>query len=471
MTTVLAIDQGTSGTKAVVVAPDGTVLGLAELPVRPAYSAGGAVEHDPRLILESVLASGRAAIAQAGVDVDIVTLANQGETVLAWDPATGAPLTQMIVWQDRRAESVCRELAEHRDEIADRTGLVLDPYFSAPKQAWIRRNLTAEGVVTTSDAWLLHQLTGEFVTDVSTASRSLVTGLDSTEWDAELLALFGLGDERLPAILPSDAVAGSTRMFGRDIPVGGLIVDQQAALLAQSGLVPGEGKCTFGTGAFLVANSGTGAQRSSSGLAASVAWSVGGRPTYCLDGQVYTAASAIRWMENLGFIAHAADLDRVSEPDSAGVFSVPALAGLGAPWWRPDARAALSGMSLSTGVGHIVRAVLEGIAAQVAELGELVAGDIGQPLTRLRVDGGLTRSRVLMQAVADLMQIEVDVYPSAHATPLGAVALARIAYEPGRAIEDSVIAWTPAKVYTPRWAAERAADFRGTWRALAESSL
>src|SRR6478735_1809765 len=234
VTTVLAIDQGTSGTKAVVVAPDGTVLGLAEVPVRPAYSAGGAVEHDPRLILESVLASGRAAIAQAGVDVDIVTLANQGETVLAWDPATGAPLTQMIVWQDRRAESVCRELDDRKDEIADRTGLVLDPYFSAPKQAWIRENLTAEGVVTTSDAWLLHQLTGEFVTDVSTASRSLVTGLDSTEWDAELLELFGLGDEKLPAILPSDAIAGSTRRFGREIPVGGLIVDQQAALLAES---------------------------------------------------------------------------------------------------------------------------------------------------------------------------------------------------------------------------------------------
>jgi len=470
MTTVLAIDQGTSGTKALVVAPDGQVLGLSEIAVRPTYSAGGAVEHDPRLILESILESGRGAIAQARTEVDVVTLANQGETVLAWDPATGAPLTEMIVWQDRRAEGVCRELSGHGDEIAARTGLVLDPYFSAPKQAWIRRNLTADGVVTTSDTWLLHQLTGEFVTDASTASRSLIADLDTVRWDAELLELFGLGDERLPDILSSDAIAGTTRAFGRETPVGGLVVDQQAALLAESCLRPGEAKCTFGTGAFLLANTGTGARRSSAGLSASVAWSIGDHPTYCLDGQVYTAASAIRWMEGLGFIGHAADLDRVSEPDSAGVFSVPALAGLGAPWWRPDARAAIAGLSLSTGAGHIVRAVLEGIAAQVAELGELVVRDIGQPLTRLRVDGGLTRSHVLMQSVADLMQIEVDVYPSQHATPLGAAALARIACEPGTALEDAVIPWTPATVYAPRWSGERAAEFRATWRALAEST-
>jgi len=470
MTTVLAIDQGTSGTKAVVVAPDGEVLGLSEIVVRPTYLDGGGVEHDPRLILESVLESGRAAIAHARTEVDIVTLANQGETVLAWDPATGAPLTEMIVWQDRRAESVCRDLAPHRDEIAARTGLVLDPYFSAPKQAWIRSSLTTEGVVTTSDTWLLHQLTGEFVTDVSTASRSLVADLDTMEWDVALLELFGLGDERLPGILPSDAIAGTTRAFGREVPVGGLVVDQQAALLAESCLRPGEAKCTFGTGAFLLANTGTSAQWSSSGLSASVAWNVDGEPAYCLDGQVYTAASAIRWMEGLGFIGHAADLDRVSAADSEGVFSVPALAGLGAPWWRPDARAAVVGMSLSTGVGHIVRAVLEGIAAQVAELGELVAQDIAQPLTRLRVDGGLTRSHVLMQAVADLMQIEIDVYPSQHATPLGAAALARVAHVPGTPLHDAVVPWEPAAVYAPRWSADRAAEFRASWRALADST-
>ena len=474
MSTVLAIDQGTSGTKAVVVSPDGEVLGISELPVRPRFLSDGGVEHDPGEILHSVLAAGRAALAQArtasDIEVDIVTLANQGETVLAWDPATGVPLTPMIVWQDRRAASVCARLAGHKDQIAERTGLALDPYFSAPKLAWLREHLCTEGVVTTSDTWLLHQLTGEFVTDVSTASRSLLLDLDIREWDRELLELFGLAEEKLPTICGSDQIIGQTRAFGGEISVGGLIVDQQAALIAQSGLQRGEAKCTFGTGAFLLANTGTTAQRSTAGLAASVAWSVAEQPAYCIDGQVYTAASAIRWMENLGFIEHAGDLDGVSEPSSEGVFAVPALAGLGAPWWRPQARAALVGMGLSTGTGHIVRAVLEGIAAQVAELGELVGRDIDRPLSRLRVDGGLTRSRVLMQAVADLMQIPIEVYPSPHATPLGAAALARIAHRPGTALEQAIVGWQPASVYEPRWSPERAAEFRATWRALAEST-
>ena len=470
MTTVLSIDQGTSGTKAVVVSPEGTVLGLAEIPVRPRYSDGGAVEQDPFELLNSVVEAGRAAVAHAGAIVDIVTLANQGETVLAWDPVTGDPLSDMIVWQDRRSESICTELANHKQLFADSTGLVLDPYFSAPKQAWIRRNLTTEGLVTTSDSWLLHRLTGEFVTDVSTASRSLVTNLDTTEWDEELLDLFGLSNEKLPTILPSDALAGTTTAFGSLMPVGGLIVDQQAALLAESCLEPGEAKCTFGTGAFLLANTGTKAVRSTSGLAASVAWQARGQTTYCFDGQVYTAASAIRWMQQLGFISHAADLDHVSAQDSGGVLSVPALAGLGAPWWRPDAKAVVVGMTLSTGPEQLVRAVLEGIAAQVAELGQLVANDLGQPLKRLRVDGGLTQSKVLMQAVADLMQIEIDVYPSQHATPFGAVALARITADTALSLKDAVITWQPSVSYEPKWSADQTADFRTRWRAVAETS-
>ncbi|MCU1636643.1 MAG: carbohydrate kinase [Cryobacterium sp.] len=470
MTTVLAIDQGTSGTKAVVVSPEGAVLGLAEVAVRPHYFDGGAVEQDPLALFDSIVEAGRAAVAQAGAFIDIVTLANQGETVLAWDPATGEPLSNMIVWQDRRSESICAELAEHKQDIAERSGLVLDPYFSAPKQAWLRRNVTTDGVVTTSDTWLLHQLTGEFVTDVSTASRSLVTNLDSTGWDLDLLNLFGLGDERLPTILPSDALAGSTRVFGGSMPVGGLIVDQQAALLAESCLAPGEAKCTFGTGAFLLANTGNTPVRSKSGLASSVAWNTASQTTYCFDGQVYTAASAIRWMQQLGFIDTAADLDSVAADDSAGVFSVPALAGLGAPWWRPDAKATVTGMTLSTGPEHLVLAVLQGIAAQVAELGQLVSDDMGQPLRRLRVDGGLTQSTVLMQAVADLMQIEIDVYPSQHATPLGGVALARITIDPALSLSDAVIPWQPNLVYEPQWSPDRASEFRAHWRSIAETT-
>ncbi|MEU4833502.1 FGGY family carbohydrate kinase [Streptosporangium sp. NPDC023615] len=471
MTVVLAIDQGTSGTKAIVVDAGGEVLGLAELPVRPAYLPGGGVEQDPGELLASVLDAGRQAVARAGVAIDVVTLANQGETVLAWDPATGTPLSPAVVWQDRRSESVCAELAGSAERIAATTGLVLDPYFSAPKMAWLRRNVTREGVVTTSDSWLVHHLTGEFVTDVATASRSLVTRLDDGAWDPGLLELFGLGTERLPRIVSSDEVVGHTSAFGGHVPVGGLVVDQQAALLAENCLRAGEAKCTFGTGAFLLANTGTSAARSTAGLAASVAWRVRGETSYCFDGQVYTAASAVRWMQDLGFVTAAADLDTVAAADAEGVLCVPALAGLAAPWWRPDARASFSGMTLSTGPGHLVLAVLEGIAAQVAELGDLVAADLGRPLTRLRVDGGLTRSRVLMQAVADLMRVPIDVYPSQHATPMGAVALARTALDPSLPLRDAVNAWEPSTTYEPRWSADRAADFRSRWRDAVATAL
>lgn len=463
MTTVLAIDQGTSGTKAVVVDGDGGVLGIAELPVRPTYLPGGGVEQNPRELLDSVLDAGREAVARAGARIDAVTLANQGETVLAWDPVTGDPLSPAIVWQDRRSEGICAELDGFRDRIADTTGLILDPYFSAPKMAWLRRNVTGEGVVTTSDSWIVHHLTGEFVTDVSTASRSLVTRLSDVEWNAELLELFQLGEERLPRIVSCDEVVGGTSAFGGHVPVAGLVVDQQAALLAENCLRAGEAKCTFGTGAFLLANTGTSATRSTAGLAASVAWRVRGETSYCFDGQVYTAASAVRWLQDLGFVQSAADLDAVAAADAEGVLCVPALAGLAAPWWRPDAKAAFTGMTLSTGPRHLVLAVLQGIAAQVAEVGELVAADLGQPLTMLRVDGGLTRSRVLMQAVADLMQIPIDVYPSQHATPLGAVALARASLDPSLSLEDAVDAWEPSTTYEPRWSADQAADFRSRW--------
>lgn len=470
MTTVLAIDQGTSGTKAVVVDGDGQVLGLAEVPVRPRYLPGGGVEQDPRELLDSVLDAGRAAVGSARARIDIVTLANQGETVLAWDPATGAPLSTMIGWQDRRAEGVCAALRHHEQLVADRSGLVLDPYFSAPKQAWLRRNVTREGVVTTSDSWLLHELTGQFVTDVATASRSLVTDLDTGQWDAELLGLFGLDAERLPTIVDSDAVVGTTTAFGPDTPVGGLVVDQQAALLAQHCLAAGEAKCTFGTGAFLLANAGPVASRSGSRLATSIAWRAGGTVAYCVDGQVYTAASAVRWLQQLGFISTAADLDRVAATDPEGVLAVPALAGLAAPWWRPDATASFTGMTLSTGPEHLVLAVLQGFAAQVAGLGALVSADLGEPLRRLRVDGGLTRSRVLMQAVADLMQIEIDVYPSPHATPMGAVALARVAADPALPLTDAVVPWTAGAGYEPQWSADRSSEFLGRWTAAAATT-
>ncbi|MFC4120393.1 FGGY family carbohydrate kinase [Nonomuraea zeae] len=468
---ILAIDQGTSGTKAIVVDAGGAVLAIAEEALRPRYLEGGGVEQDPHALLGSVLTAGRRAAAAAGVPLDAVALANQGETVLAWDPATGEPLTAAIVWQDRRAERWCAARAGHADRLAELTGLVLDPYFSAPKMRWIRDELTGEGVVTTTDTWLVHRLCGAFVTDASTASRSLLLGLEDTQWNGELLDVFGLGAERLPDIVASDAVVGTTTAFGPEIPVTGLIVDQQAALLAEACLEAGTAKCTYGTGAFLLAQLGTSPARSASGLATSIAWRLRGETRYCVDGQVYTAASAVRWLADLGLISGADQLDAVAAPSGDGVLCVPALAGLAAPWWDATATASFTGMTLSTGRGQLVRALLEGVAAQVAALSTLAGADLGAPLTRLRVDGGLTRSRVLMQAQADLAQLPVEVYPSPHATPLGAAACARLALDPALDPAAAVGGWRPSATYEPAWSAGRAAEYLERWQAAARATL
>lgn len=468
---VLAIDQGTSGTKAIVVEPDGRVIASSECEVRPDYRGAGAVEQDPRELLESVLTAGRQAVEEAGTRIDVVALANQGETVLAWDPATGKPLTPAIGWQDRRSESVCRRLAEHRDDIAARTGLVLSPYFSAPKMAWLRENLTRDGVVTTSDSWLVHQLTGEFVTDVTTASRSLVLDLDAVQWDEGLMSVFGLADEQMPRLVACDEVVGSTSAFGTDTPVSGLVVDQQAALLAEGCIDVGSSKCTYGTGAFMLANTGADATRSHAGLTTSVAWRTREGTQYCLDGQAYTVASALRWLVDLGLLADARDLGEAAGATSDGVVFVPALAGLAAPYWRADALASFTGLSLATTRASLVRAVVEGIAAQVAVLAGVFAHDLGRPISRLRVDGGLAQSAVLMQAQADLLQVPVEVYSSPHATALGAAALGSLGVTPRFGLADVTWPWTPAAVYRPRWTADRAGDLLSRWRAAAEADL
>jgi glycerol kinase len=471
MTNILAIDQGTSGTKAIVASDAGHVLAIAEQPLHPLYFEGGGVEQDPGALLDSVLTTGRRAAAEADVPLDAVALANQGETVLAWDRATGRPLGPAVVWQDRRAKAVCARLAGAAGRVAALTGLVLDPYFSAPKMRWLRENVTTGGVVTTSDTWLVHQLCGAFVTDASTASRSLLVGLDDVAWNGELLEVFGLAAEPLPAIVPNDAIVGTTRVFGGELPVTGLIVDQQAALLGEACIQTGDAKCTFGTGAFLLACTGTTPVRSTAGLTTSVAWRLRDQTSYCIDGQVYTAASAVRWITQLGLITGADQLDTSAAPSSDGVLCVPALAGLAAPWWDSAATASFSGMTLSSGRGHLVRALLEGIAAQVAGLTGLIAADLGGPLTRLRVDGGLTRSRVLMQAQADLAEIPVEVYPSAHATPFGAAACARLALDPAAGLADVTGGWKPEHTYQPAWPAGRAAGHLARWQQAAQATL
>ncbi|MFE2039110.1 FGGY family carbohydrate kinase [Streptomyces scopuliridis] len=464
---VLAVDQGTSSTKALVICPERGVIGTGSAPAPPRYGSGGLVEVDPAVLLRSVLDAGHQALADAGEPVAAIGLANQGETVLAWDPGTGTPLTDAIVWQDRRAEPLCAELAPYDDRLRQLTGLPLDPYFAAPKTAWIRRELTREGVVTTSDSWLIHQLTGAFVTDAATAGRTQLLDLDRVDWSPEALDIFGLSGEALPRIVDAAGPVGTTSAFGAEIPLTGLLVDQQAALLAQDVTEPGSAKCTYGTGAFLLAQTGGLPRRGTTGLVSCVAWRLDGHTSYCLDGQVYTAASAVRWLTGLGVISGAADLDTVgsSVPDSGGVTFVPALAGLAAPWWRGDLRGSMTGLGLDTGPGQLVRALCEGIAAQVVELADAVATDLGTPLTSLRVDGGLTRSALLMQTQADLLQRPVEVSALPDVTALGVGALARLGLDPAQSLRQVIPEWKPAAVYEPRIGADEAAERLGVFRA------
>jgi glycerol kinase len=456
---VLAIDQGTSATKAVLVGPGQEVLGRAEVPVRVRAVGGDGVEADPEELYASVVAAGSQALAAARTGADAVALANQGETVIAWDPRTGRPLTQAIVWQDRRSAGVCQRLAGSAERLTQITGLPLDPYFAAPKMTWLSETLDPGGVITTTDTWLLARLGAGYVTDAATASRTLLLDLDTTEWSAEACAAFGVDPGALPRVADCAGVVGETMAFGSAMAVAGLAVDQQAALLAERCFDAGQAKCTYGTGAFLLATTGARAVRSRGGLSSSVAWRLARTPSYCLDGQVYTAGAAIRWLGDVGLLADPAELDAVggSVADSGGVLFVPALAGLGAPQWRPDARGAFLGLGLGTTRAHLIRAVIDGLAASVALLAGTVAADLGRPLTALRVDGGLTRSLVLLQAQADLLQLPVEVWQAQDATALGVAALALLGTGQTASLAEAV---GPAGVQTviePRIGATEAA--------------
>ena len=470
---ILAIDQGTSATKALLIGPGHEVLSRAEVPVRTTAVDGDGVEADPEELWRSVVSAGAQALAKAGVPAHAVALANQGETVLAWDRATGKPLSRAIVWQDRRSAAICERMSGRAAELAGITGLPLDPYFAAPKITWLRENVTTDGVVTTTDTWLLRRLGAGYVTDAATASRTMLLDLDAVAWSDLVCAAFGVEPEALPGVVDCAGVVGETTAFGDKgpLPVAGIAVDQQAALYAHGCVRPGDAKCTYGTGAFLLVATGDRAPRSSAGLSASVAWRLAGATAYCLDGQVYTAGSALRWLAEVGVLAAPADLDRVAGtvPDSGGVTFVPALAGLGAPQWAPHARGQLAGLTLATEKGHIARAVAEGIAASVTLLAEAAAADLGGPLTALRVDGGLTRSRVLMQAQADLLQMPVLVSRTPDATALGVAALADLALGEARQEEagsPAAVELTVHPAITQDQAAQRLARYR---RALAST--
>jgi glycerol kinase len=468
---VLALDQGTSATKALVLRADGSVAAEEQVRISSRAVGDGGVEADPSELWESLLLAGRRALAQVDEPLRAVALANQGETVLAWQREGSEAVSPAISWQDRRAAGICESLREHAEDVRASTGLELDPYFSAPKMAWLRERVGRGPVITTTDTFLLHRLCGAYVTDAATASRTLLYDLGRGEWSPALCDLFAVDRSSLPEIVANTDVVGSTRLFGPRVPVVGIAVDQQAALFAEGCLEAGDAKCTYGTGAFLLATVGETPVRSSHRLATSVAWRIGGRTTYCLDGQVYSAGTAISWLERIGLTPSADALDRLAgEAVCDGELFVPALSGLAAPFWVPEARALLAGVSLRTTAASTVAAVLDGIASNVSVLGEAIAGDLGAPLRRLRADGGLARSTFLMQRQAELLQAPVEVYATPHATALGVAALARLGLGEASDERDAVSSLAPAAVYRPSGPAADAAAHLRRWRIAAESA-
>jgi glycerol kinase len=442
---ILAIDQGTTGTTCLVVDDELNVLrrGYADLPQH--FPRPGWVEHDPEEIWQSVLAAASA----AGLDdVDTVAITNQRETTLLWDRGTGEPVAPAIVWQDRRTAERCRELDAAL--IRERTGLLPDPYFSATKLEWLLREHARDGLAFgTVDSWLVWKLTGGEVhaTDVTNASRTLLVSLETLDWDDELLALFGVDRSLLPRIARSEDVFGEGTILDRRVEIRGIAGDQQAALYGQGCHTAGEGKATYGTGTFVLVHTGDDASPPPHGLLKTAA-----ADGYALEGAVLVSGAAVQWLrDGLGVLADAAESEALarSVDSSDGVVFVPALTGLGSPWWDPDARGLISGITRGTTRAHLVRAALEAIAHQVAD----VVDALPEPPAVLRADGGATANALLMQLQADLLGVPVEVAAERETTALGAAALAA-----GRGVRVAVGA-----TYEPALNLDERLTLRDTW--------
>ena len=436
---LLVIDEGTTSTRAMLFTPDGSCIASRSAELTQHYPAPGLVEHDAAEIWQRTFALAGAMVEQAGgaERIAAIGITNQRETVVFWDRATGEPLAPAIVWQDRRTAQRCRELREAGQEpsVQARTGLLLDPYFSGTKIGWAMENwpqLREAGgrlAIGTVESWLVWKLTaGLHVTDATNASRTLLMGLGSGAWNDSLMDLFGAPRAALPEIVDCAGRFGTTGLFGGSIPICGLAGDQQAATIGQACLARGETKATYGTGAFILTNAGPVPPDSRNRLLSTVLWQLGGRRTYALEGSVFVAGSLIQWLrDSLGLIADSAETEAIarSVPDNGGVYLVPALSGLGAPWWEPEARAALSGLSFSTGRAHVIRAALEAMAHQSHDLKTAFAAD-GADWARLRIDGGMVANGWMAQDLADMLALPVERPAFAETTALGAAMLAGI---------------------------------------------
>ena len=437
MPLILALDQGTTGSTALVLDDAGQVRGRGYREVPQHFPQPGWVEHDPDEIWAVTLSAAREALGNSRVsrkDISAIGITNQRETTILWDKATGRPLYKAIVWQDRRTADRCRQLDAAM--IAAKTGLIPDPYFSATKLEWLLATLgrPAGAAFGTVDSWLVHKLTKgrAHVTDPSNASRTMLYNIDRHAWDDELLALFGVSREMLPEVKPSSGVFGmaDAEWFGHEIPIAGIAGDQQAALFGQGCFEAGTAKSTYGTGAFLLLNTGSRRVQSRSGLLTTIACDAAGAPAFALEGSIFIAGAAIQWLrDGLGVIASAKETEQLarSVDGTGGVVFVPALTGLGAPYWEAEARGTIVGLTRGSTQAHLVRAALESMAFSTREVLDAMTADAGLTLAELKVDGGATANDWLMQFQADVLGVPVRRPDQLESTALGAAGLAGLA--------------------------------------------
>jgi len=487
---ILALDEGTTSARAIVFDHDGAMKAVAQREFAQMFPRAGWVEHDPQEIWNSQASVALAALDQARLqprDLAAVGITNQRETALLWDRDTGQAVSNAIVWQDRRTASLCDNLTADGCEplIQQRTGLVLDAYFSASKVAWMLDNVPgararAEAgklAFGTVDSWLVWKLTGgrKHITDVSNAARTLLFNIHTGAWDDDLLELFHIPASLLPEVRPSSEVYGEIT-FPRGLaqmPLGGIAGDQQAALFGQLCVTPGLAKNTYGTGCFMLQNTGEKPVASRNRLLTTIAWKMKGRTEYAVEGSVFVGGAVVQWVrDGLGLIRSSTEIEALATavPDNGGVYLVPAFAGLGAPHWDPYARGALVGITRGTTAAHIARAALESIAYQVADLLEAMQTDTGVALPELRVDGGAVQNDLLMQFQADLLGVPVVRPAVTETTALGAAYLAGLAVGFWRTLEDLTDQWRIERRFEPRMARTQANALRERWHAAVERS-
>lgn len=488
---ILALDQGTSSSRAIVFDEKGTTCAVAQREFRQIFPQSGWVEHDPHEIWASqasVIAEAISIMDINGLNLAGIGITNQRETTIVWDSETEEPIYNAIVWQDRRTSDYCDELKKQglTDMIRQKTGLIIDAYFSATKIKWILDNVAGARkraekgklMFGTVDTWLIWRLTrGEVhVTDVSNASRTMLFNINTLDWDQELLDLFGIPRSMMPEVKSSSEVYGHTKttIFAHKVPISGIAGDQQAALFGQMCTEPGMVKNTYGTGCFLLMNSGEKPILSQNNLITTVAWKIGDKVNYALEGSIFVGGSVVQWLrDGLHVINSSSEVEALASqvPDTNGVYFVPALTGLGAPWWDQYARGTISGISRGTTTAHIARAALEGIAYQTMDITAAMSRDAGVPLRELKVDGGASRNNLLMQFQADILGTKVIRPQVVETTAMGAAYLAGLAVGYWSSIDEIRKQWQVDRVFEPSWDEKQIQTARSGWEDAVKRTL